>query len=333
MKKNILFSVITLLFPLAVSAQSIEEIKNNPDYKWGEGTGITIDEAEREAMRQLVEGITVSVMSGISKSDSQTERDGTRTINSDVNMQLKTFSFAKLSNLGRRVLSPEPDAKMFLFIAQKDVDEMYVAREKKILSFIDAGKKAESRLQIDDALRYYYWALALATANPKEIYADINDQKENIKLYLHAKITSVLKDLDVKFIDGEAMNNSYLTKLRFMYNEQPVASLQYRYFDGEAYMGPNKVKDGHSEAELVRLPGDSKINITYEIRFANEAASLDEELKSVYDSNFARIGQFADKQLVQCIGIIFRDRTDSGERTYHHGELGALLGEHSRSTS
>lgn len=51
------------------SAQSISEIKGNKDYIWGEGKGVTLTEADKEALNDLITQISVTVESKYSKID------------------------------------------------------------------------------------------------------------------------------------------------------------------------------------------------------------------------------------------------------------------------
>lgn len=54
---------------VVASAQSISEIKRDKDYIWGEGKGVTLTQADNEALNDLITQISVTVESRYSKID------------------------------------------------------------------------------------------------------------------------------------------------------------------------------------------------------------------------------------------------------------------------
>ena len=59
--KRALTLTILAIFTMYSHAQSIDEIKKNSNYIWGEGNGTTMSDAEGEALRQMSVQISVSV--------------------------------------------------------------------------------------------------------------------------------------------------------------------------------------------------------------------------------------------------------------------------------
>lgn len=59
--KRALILTILAIFTMYSHAQSIDEIKKNSNYIWGEGNGTTMSDAEGEALRQMSVQISVSV--------------------------------------------------------------------------------------------------------------------------------------------------------------------------------------------------------------------------------------------------------------------------------
>ena len=145
---------------------NIQHIKSDSKYWSAEGNGTTVEEADHDALSQIIRQISVSV------STTMQEENENRLVNEGVEYSyyaqkgfVKSSSFASLQNVEMIVLEPEPNAKVFRWVAKSEVGRMFEERKNKILDFVKTGKIAEQRLQIDDALRNYYWALMLAKVN------------------------------------------------------------------------------------------------------------------------------------------------------------------------
>ena len=173
---------------------NIQHIKSDSKYWSAEGNGTTVEEADHDALSQIIRQISVSV------STTMQEENENRLVNEGVEYSyyaqkgfVKSSSFASLQNVEMIVLEPEPNAKVFRWVAKSEVDRMFEERKNKILDFVKTGKIAEQRLQIDDALRNYYWALMLAKVNRDAVYADFNTGEEvNCLTFLPLKIKSVI---------------------------------------------------------------------------------------------------------------------------------------------
>lgn len=270
--------IFLFLCPITLLAQQnigIESIKNNPKYYWGEGRGITLDEADDNALGRLSNQISTTIEKEVSYS-------------SNSNYEVKNISRSVtlcLQNIEKIVLKDEPDAHVFRYVAKSDVKKMFDSRTIKIENLIKQGQNAEKYLRIDDALRNYYWALMLSKAMPSPIYAEFEGEKEpqNCLLYLPYKINAVLSQIKATFDHSYSENNRIYTTLNFKYNEQDVSSVQIHYFDGTSYVGPLTARDGMAQLELQSLPSDNKLSIRYEYAFRNEAKILDDEFKAIFD--------------------------------------------------
>ena len=270
----------------------IRQIKSDTRYYSAEGCGITIDEADRNALFQISQQISVSVLAeqkSVSNFFFFFKDGGSSGSQSDYAQEssVKSFSFASLQNVNRMILEPEPNARVFRWVAKSEVSKMFELQKQKILDFVETGKVAEQRLQIDDALRNYYWALMLAKVNREAVYADINGEQVNCLAFLPLKIKSVISHITAHLEDCFYEDNRYFVKMRFTYDGQNVASVQLRYFDGQSFIGPLVARDGMGELELISLPADKKVKIRYEYSFRDEAENLDAELRAVFSGTVA----------------------------------------------
>ena len=165
-KKTAVCLLIVFCAVLGISAQSISEIKDSKAYLWGEGRGITLTEADRAALDDLITQISVTVESRYSKVDENiVVKEGVST-QSSFKAVLQTYSNATLQNTERFVISNEPDAHVFRFVKKTDVDRIFASRRTKVEDMVSFALRARNDGKIDEALRNLYWAYCLLKSLP-----------------------------------------------------------------------------------------------------------------------------------------------------------------------
>lgn len=271
--KRALTLTILAIFTMYSHAQSIDEIKKNSNYIWGEGNGTTMSDAEGEALRQMSVQISVSVYNS-----SYDEESNDNSVQKAV---LQSVSSAKFTNVQMRVLEEEPNAKVFCFMPRSEVKKMFEKRANHIVNMVDAGKTAESRMMIDEALRNYYWALVLAKTTPEPVEIEFNDKKGEATSLLPIKIKSVLAMINANVKEIQDDKNIILD---FTYNGKPVSSLNFKYNDGQSIVGPIVARDGIGEASMASIPADGKLHLTYELRFRNEVDPTDSDIAGAFNA-------------------------------------------------
>ena len=271
--KRALTLTILAIFTMYSHAQSIDEIKKNSNYIWGEGNGTTMSDAEGEALRQMSVQISVSVYNS-----SYDEESNDNSVQKAV---LQSVSSAKFTNVQMRVLEEEPNAKVFCFMPRSEVKKMFEKRANHIVNMVDAGKTAESRMMIDEALRNYYWALVLAKTTPEPVEIEFNDKTGEATSLLPIKIKSVLAMINASVKEIQDDKNIILD---FTYNGKPVSSLNFKYNDGQSIVGPIVARDGIGEASMASIPADRKLHLTYELRFRNEVDPTDSDIAGAFNA-------------------------------------------------
>lgn len=271
--KRALTLTILAIFTMYSHAQSIDEIKKNSNYIWGEGNGTTMSDAEGEALRQMSVQISVSVYNS-----SYDEESNDNSVQKAV---LQSVSSAKFTNVQMRVLEEEPNAKVFCFMPRSEVKKMFEKRANHIANMVDAGKTAEGRMMIDEALRNYYWALVLAKTTPEPVEIEFNDKKGEATSLLPIKIKSVLAMINASVDEIQDGKNLILG---FTYNGKPVSSLNFKYNDGQSIVGPIVARDGIGEASMASIPADRKLHLTYELRFRNEVDPTDSDIAGAFNA-------------------------------------------------
>ena len=269
--KRALTLTILAIFTMYSHAQSIDEIKKNSNYIWGEGNGTTMSDAEGEALRQMSVQISVSVYNS-----SYDEESNDNSVQKAV---LQSVSSAKFTNVQMRVLEEEPNARVFCFMPRSEVKKMFEKRANHITNMVDAGKTAESRMMIDEALRNYYWALVLAKTTPEPVEIEFNDKKGEATSLLPIKIKSVLAMINASVDEIQDGKNLILG---FTYNGKPVSSLNFKYNDGQSIVGPIVARDGIGEASMASIPADGKLHITYEQRIRNQEDPTDSDIAGAF---------------------------------------------------
>lgn len=260
-------------------AQSWDNIKGSKLFLYGEGYGSTVEEADRQALSDLISKIAVNVSSVTNQSDNENVQDGKLTSNSDFRSTIQTYSQATLTNTERIILKNEPDAHVGRWIRRSEVQKIFESRKLKINSLVEMAEKAERNLKIDDALRCYYWAYTLLRSlqNPNEMTTD--DGKQLLSVWIPEKINDVLNGLNASYIK----RNGDVVELSFTYKGVPVSSVDYTYFDGMGWSNIYSAKDGIGVLELPSSSSLKQFQLKFEFEYRGQA-HIDPEIESVMAS-------------------------------------------------
>ncbi len=281
---KLLSILVFICIATAAYAQvDIEAIKRDSNYIFGQGEGATTREADNEALRVISSQIWTFISQGTdSRATVAVDGNGNLTESEKHEIFNSSFTYNTIPNAKRLELSPEPDAVVFRYVHKNDIAAMQQKKSKQIADLVNAGKAAESALQIDDALRNYYWASLLAMSHTEPVYVEFDGERGECSAMLPGKIRRVLHNLKTTLADCEEVDGKFLAKMKFTYAGHDVATLQVRYFDGQSMVGPLNVRDGIGELDLIRLPDNGKLMLQYVYNFEDEASYLSNELKAVY---------------------------------------------------
>lgn len=256
-------------------AQSWSEVKGSGQYFVGEGWGATVDEANQEALKNLIQQFRVNISVNSTQSHQRRELGGkvdneTTTFQSAIN----SYSQATLDSTVMLVISPAPKAHVTRWIKKSEVDKIFDGRRAKIHSMIEQGDKAAEKGKVDVALRNYYWAYTLLKSLPNN-----NAEKygnHTLTAWLPNRIDEVLSDVKASV---SRVDNSDV-ELTFLYNGKPVNSIDFTYNDGGMWSNLCSAKDGTGMIFL--SPGTSTDNVNLQIEYEYRSQSmLDPEIQSV----------------------------------------------------
>ena len=277
MKNIFLFINFLIVIAINLNGQDINEVKSkNSQYLWGEGSGKTLKQADREALSMLIDQIQTQVKSSFEQQF--TEQNGK--IDEKVKSIVQTYSNATLKNTERLIVSNEPEAKVFRYIKREEIAKIFESRKNKILEFVENANYSTERLQIADALRYYYWAYVLLRSHPdynsmKRINS--NGKTEILSVYLPLQIRNLLSGIKINIVNTK-QNEDYVNyTISIKYNNKPVTNFSYSFWDGVNYSYLITAKDGIGIIEFPSKEIVNELKIKAEYAFEGES-SIDMEL-------------------------------------------------------
>ena len=301
-------------------AQSVDEIKASRAYLWGEGNGITLNEADKNALSMLINQISVSV-------ESQFEMQKTENASGEISEQVKsiinTYSSASLRNTERIVISQEPDAKVLRYIKRSDVSRIFDNREIKIKEFCNYAETALDELRVSDGIKYYYWAYTLLRSHPDQneiSYTDNTGDSHILAIWLPERIKQVISGIDIHIREKEISKDHALYKLRMTYKGKPVEKLVYQYWIGQDYTNLIEAGNGLGIAEFFGEDATEREKIQFKIEYMFRNESLyDKELNTVMEQlpgipvKSAYINVMVDEtgENTDTAGILIQEETNS----------------------
>ena len=262
----------------------IAEIKKQGDiYLWGEAQGKTLNVADRDALADLIGQISTSIQSDFTLIRNEDPAGYSETFKGVI----KTYSQATLSNTERVVVGKEPKVTVFRYIKRTEIAKIFVARRNKIIGFVESAIRAEQKLQIADALRYYYWAQTLLRSHPDGAtikFADENTGEQYLlQSWIPEQINNIFSNIRVTKGASKVDGNFRQVELFFTYKKQPVSNFDFTYWDGQDWSNIASAKDGRGVAELPTIVDENKIDLKGEYIFTGEA-TIDTELKDVMET-------------------------------------------------
>jgi hypothetical protein len=278
MKRNILFFVLVLNTVCAMSQDWIA-VKSNPLYLYGEGWGVSIAEADKQALGDLISKIAIHISSQTQTKDESSLSNGMLDESSQFSHSINTYSQATLTNTERIILSNEPDAHVGRWIKRSEIERIFNERKVKAIDLVKTALRAEEKGKADDALRNYYWSLSLLKSlqNPNLVkYTDESGASHVLTNWIKERMDGVFDDLKARVVSRENDN----VELFITYRGIPVNSVDYTYFDGLEWSNLYSAKDGKGVLELANGNVSTTYQLKYEYEYRGEAV-IDKELESV----------------------------------------------------
>lgn len=279
----VLAGLFVWLAPLC--AQNYKQVINNPLYYWGEGYGMTLEEADQQALSTLMSSISVNISQSFDIHNDRIEKNGE--VEKDVLTSegvIMSYSAATLSNTTMQIVKNQPDAHVVRWILKSEVEKVFASRQEKITEYINAAIRAEKKGKVDDALRAYYWALSLTQTmqHPNKVTYPLRNEYDEIidNPVVSVWVPEQMKQIfdAIKITTTKRVKND--VELAITYKNIPVNSIDYTFFDGRAWSPIFSAKDGIGTLELASGYNSDSYNISIEFEYRSQAC-IDNELKAV----------------------------------------------------
>ena len=277
------FSVCLLMaLPSRVSAQTVNAVKNDPTYLWGEGHGESLRTAEKQAVTNLLSQISQFIKV---ESETKVTNSQTGSVHSMIEHEsvMKTYSTATVNNMQRLTWQEKNFDYVLCYVKKAEVDRLFKGRTEKVKELVKVGHKALASYNIADALRYYYWAYCMLQSLPYPNEVEVEDENEvnqTASVWLHDRICSVLDNLSVEVVNRSERN---VCELAFLYMDKPVSAVDFIYNDGQNWVQfVNQARDGKGEADLQPGYEPDYLKIRFEYEYKQDAR-CDREVEMVLD--------------------------------------------------
>lgn len=285
MKKFLLvFIYIFLAFQLF--SQTAEKIKKDEKYIWGESTAKTLEQADQFAMKDLVSQISTKVESSFSSVMTENGDQLEEFTRSAIN----TYSNIYLNNAQRIVTTKSKQVYVLRYIEKTDIDEMFNNRKIKILDYTTLAVRAEKDLRIGDALRYYYWALALLNSHPesgKIRYHTTENEEISLLPFIQSEVDKILTNLRFEIKQTIDKDKTLTQILNVTYRSNPVSNLDYVYWTGNSWSNTYSLKDGLGVAEFFEGQAKDLTQLRIKTEYIYYAQSIiDPEIRSALEMTY-----------------------------------------------
>ena len=277
-----IWMLLMLLLPLASVAQTAEEraeqMKANADYICGEGWGETYNSADQAALADLISKISLNISNSFEIKEEEFNTNSNFDSKTAVTSVMNSYAQATLTNTNNLVISNTPQTHVLRYIKRSEVNKIFDERKEKVFDYVRSAMRAEEKAKIDDALRNYYWAFAMVRSlqYPNSVKMTIDGVQRLLVTWIPQQIEEILGNISTKVAskDGNDIN------LFIKYKGEPVASLDYTYFDGQTWSNLYSAKDGMGIVELRPGVDINSLQLKYEYEYADQC-QIDKELESV----------------------------------------------------
>ena len=264
---------------LNTAAQSFTQIQADKSYLSGEGWGNTLKQADDAALLDLVSKISLNVRSSFTSAEEETIKNGKLDATSAYRSIINTYSQATLNNTQRVVIENEPNAHVLRYVKVSEIARIFEGRKTKVFDLVESAERAEKNAKIDDALRYYYWALCLLKSlqYSNEVKYTCADGRQRLLLtWIPEKINDIFSCISIEA--GRKQGNEITLKIQ--YKDKPINSFDYTFFDGLDWSNIYSAKDGWGVIDLRPNFATENIRLKCEYEFIGES-HIDREIEDV----------------------------------------------------
>lgn len=266
-------------------AQSINEIRESGLYLYGIGQSEIYEKADQMALSDLISQISVNVEDSLILIRTESNGNYKEYARSIVN----TYSSATLTNALRLEEKEGGLYKVIRYISKEELHRIFDKRENAIIEYTRAGIQAESKLQIGDALRNFYWANVLLRSHPDYNTMKFYDYQDSslLKVYIPNHINEIFSNIKIEVIEQTYKPEDKYVKytLGLKYKNQDIQNLDYAYKYKNAWSSIISANNGFAFVEYYGEDAENYKDVTFRIEYMyKDKAFFDKDVESVLSS-------------------------------------------------
>jgi len=253
----ILISILIVVSCLLAIYES--ELMRSDDYIWGRGEDEDYGVAEREALKNLSEQISVTVESSFMRQVEEinkTDKTGKEKVelNEYTARIVNTYTGSFLKETEKLVKFDEDANKyrIYKYIKRSEKDRLFASRRQRAEEFLRRGRRNRELLNINRALLDFYSGLLLITSHPGQdtikVYEDC--EEKNLLLLLDQELSETLGSISFEPGSVRTLGEYKRINVQAYYQGAKISNLQYCYFDGNDQIEGN-IQDGIGTIDLL----------------------------------------------------------------------------------
>jgi len=281
--KRFLPLIVLFIICLDGIAQKPDQIKSDSRYICGEATALSLDKADSFAIKDLVSQISTKVESSFST----TMIESGENLEEYTHSAISTYSNIYLNDAKRIVVKKRKKVYVLRYVERDVISGIFENRKSKIMDYTNLAVLAEQNYRIADALRYYYWALALLNSHPQKFsikYKLDNGYEISLLTFINNEIDKIFQSLNFSVSKTVSKTEKDCFILEISYKNKPVTNLDYVFWTGNTWSGLYSAKDGIGLIEFFNHQSDmfSQLRVKIEYQYLNRT-KIDQEVESVMD--------------------------------------------------
>ena len=280
-----LMLLLALALPGAAAAQKLSEeelkanhVKDDSNYIYGEGTGDSYGEADKAALQNLLNNIGMTVDTGFTLTEEESNVDGELRSNTDVKMMMNSYSQATVNNTKTiKYRDKKGNYCILRYMLKMELEKMFEKRKDRIENYVRQALRSEERGRVDDALRSLNWAFVLVHSlqYPGDAKMTVEGEDQILINWIPMKMREILENVKVSV--AEVCDDNSLNIL-VSYKGEPAAGADFTYWNGVKDSDIHSVKDGMGH---LKFEGDEPVQdvlLMIETAYA-DASQSDRELE------------------------------------------------------
>lgn len=319
MKKIAFFALFMALFVISNAQKNkkfdYEAIQNDTTYYCGISP---VSDSQDEAIKVSIENLCKNIADNCRPNAIYAGCKDQKTRLLDI---IKTFEIKIQERMAQQPIKEEfidEEYSYCTYIKRSDFRELCNNRKNYIERLAQRGYNSENdeNLQLEEALRSYYWGMMLCLAHPygETLKVNVNDETVNAYEWFQERIDGpdgVLKSFSFIVPKEDAIERSsdgtiITLNVRSTYG-LPISNLKFQYHNGQKRI-PTAVNDGKAILVLNNYDKET-INISIEYEFLTEA-QWDEDITKVLNTIKHNIKFKNTKHIVDISHLIHDKNTE-----------------------